>query len=107
VHGAGLGVGRSGFLDGGAHGVASAALAPGDGMATEAGRISGMPAEEHDVTTPPTRQLDRLENQILVIASGNEAILGALPSGCRAFRLSADGCRPPEGASCRFSRTRS
>jgi hypothetical protein len=66
-------------------------------MATEAGRISGMPAEEHDVTTPPTRQMGRLENQILVIASGNEAILGALPSG---GRPTAAGRRkaPPAGS---------
>ena len=38
------------------------------GMATEVGHISGMLAEEQDVTTPLTRQLDRLSKQILVIA---------------------------------------
>ena len=38
------------------------------GMATEVGHISGMLAEEQDVTTPLTRQLDRLSRQILVIA---------------------------------------
>ena len=38
------------------------------GMATEVGRISGMLAEEQSVTTPLTRQLDRLSKQILVIA---------------------------------------
>jgi P-type Ca2+ transporter type 2C len=38
------------------------------GMATEVGHISGMLAEEQDVTTPLTRQLDRLSQQILVVA---------------------------------------
>ncbi len=38
------------------------------GMATEVGHISGMLAEEQDVKTPLTRQMDRLEEQILVIA---------------------------------------
>ena len=38
------------------------------GMATEAGHISGMLAEEQDVKTPLARQMDRLEEQILVIA---------------------------------------
>jgi Ca2+-transporting ATPase len=38
------------------------------GMATEVGRISGMLAEQQAVTTPLTRQLDRLSKQILVIA---------------------------------------
>ena len=38
------------------------------GMATEVGHISGMLAEEQDVTTPLTRQMDRLSKQILVIA---------------------------------------
>ena len=38
------------------------------GMATEVGRISGMLLEEQDVTTPLTRQMDRLSKQILVIA---------------------------------------
>ena len=38
------------------------------GMATEVGHISGMLAEEQDVTTPLTRQMDRLSEQILVIA---------------------------------------
>ena len=38
------------------------------GMATEVGHISGMLAEEQAVTTPLTRQLDRLSRQILVIA---------------------------------------
>ena len=38
------------------------------GMATEVGHISGMLAEEQDVTTPLARQMDRLEEQILVIA---------------------------------------
>ena len=38
------------------------------GMATEVGHISGMLAEEQAVTTPLTRQLDRLTGQILVIA---------------------------------------
>ena len=38
------------------------------GMATEVGHISGMLAEEQDVTTPLTRQMDRLSRQILVIA---------------------------------------
>ena len=38
------------------------------GMATEVGHISGLLAEEQDVTTPLTRQMDRLEGQILVIA---------------------------------------
>jgi Ca2+-transporting ATPase len=37
-------------------------------MATEVGHISGMLAEEQDVKTPLTRQMDRLEEQILVIA---------------------------------------
>ena len=37
-------------------------------MATEVGHISGMLAEEQDVTTPLTRQMDRLSEQILVIA---------------------------------------
>jgi Ca2+-transporting ATPase len=38
------------------------------GMATEVGHISGMLQEEQDVTTPLTRQMDRLSKQILVIA---------------------------------------
>ena len=38
------------------------------GMATEVGHISGMLREEQDVKTPLTRQMDRLEEQILVIA---------------------------------------
>ena len=38
------------------------------GMATEVGHISGMLAEEQDVKTPLTRQMDRLEEQILVVA---------------------------------------
>jgi P-type Ca2+ transporter type 2C len=38
------------------------------GMATEVGHISGMLQEEQDVTTPLTRQMDRLTAQILVIA---------------------------------------
>jgi len=38
------------------------------GMATEVGHISGLLAEEQDVTTPLTRQMDRLEGQVLVIA---------------------------------------
>jgi P-type Ca2+ transporter type 2C len=38
------------------------------GMATEVGHISGMLAEEQDVKTPLARQMDRLEEQILVIA---------------------------------------
>ena len=38
------------------------------GMATEVGHISGMLAEEQDVKTPLTRQMDRLTGQILVIA---------------------------------------
>jgi Ca2+-transporting ATPase len=38
------------------------------GMATEVGRISGLLAEEQDVKTPLTRQMDRLTGQILVIA---------------------------------------
>jgi Ca2+-transporting ATPase len=38
------------------------------GMATEVGHISGMLAEEQAVTTPLTRQMDRLTGQILVIA---------------------------------------
>ena len=38
------------------------------GMATEVGQISGMLAEEQDVKTPLTRQMDRLSKQILVIA---------------------------------------
>src|SRR5271166_772471 len=38
------------------------------GMATEVGHISGMLAEEQDVKTPLTRQMERLEEQILVIA---------------------------------------
>src|SRR5271166_2307569 len=38
------------------------------GMATEVGHISGMLAEEQAVKTPLTRQMDRLEEQILVIA---------------------------------------
>ena len=38
------------------------------GMATEAGHISGMLAEEQDVKTPLARQMDRLEEQILVFA---------------------------------------
>src|SRR6516164_4793377 len=38
------------------------------GMATEVGHISGMLAEQRDVTTPLTRQMDRLTGQILVIA---------------------------------------
>jgi|SRR5271166_1646277 len=38
------------------------------GMATEVGHISGLLAEEQDVTTPLTRQMDRLSEQILVIA---------------------------------------
>jgi P-type Ca2+ transporter type 2C len=39
------------------------------GMATEVGHISGMLAEEQDVKTPLTRQMDQLEGQILVIAA--------------------------------------
>ncbi len=39
------------------------------GMATEVGRISGMLAEEQDVKTPLTRQMDQLEGQILLIAA--------------------------------------
>jgi P-type Ca2+ transporter type 2C len=38
------------------------------GMATEVGHISGMLAEQQDVTTPLTRQMDRLTGQILVVA---------------------------------------
>jgi len=38
------------------------------GMATEVGHISGMLQEERDVKTPLTRQLDRLSQQILVVA---------------------------------------
>ena len=38
------------------------------GMATEVGHISGMLAEEQDVKTPLTRQMDRLEGQVLVVA---------------------------------------
>jgi Ca2+-transporting ATPase len=38
------------------------------GMATEVGHISGMLQAEQDATTPLTRQLSRLTNQILVIA---------------------------------------
>ena len=38
------------------------------GMATEVGHISGMLAEEQAVKTPLARQMDRLEEQILVIA---------------------------------------
>jgi Ca2+-transporting ATPase len=38
------------------------------GMATEVGHISGMLQGEQDVNTPLTRQLDRLSEQILVIA---------------------------------------
>ena len=38
------------------------------GMATEVGHISGMLAEEQDVKTPLARQMERLEEQILVIA---------------------------------------
>jgi P-type Ca2+ transporter type 2C len=38
------------------------------GMATEVGQISGLLQEEQDVTTPLTRQLDRLLRQILVVA---------------------------------------
>src|SRR6266536_1815231 len=38
------------------------------GMATEVGHISGMLAEEQEVKTPLTRQMDRLTGQILVIA---------------------------------------
>jgi P-type Ca2+ transporter type 2C len=38
------------------------------GMATEVGHISGMLQEERDVKTPLTRQMDRLSEQILVIA---------------------------------------
>jgi Ca2+-transporting ATPase len=38
------------------------------GMATEVGHVSGMLAEERDVKTPLTRQMDRLTGQILVIA---------------------------------------
>jgi Ca2+-transporting ATPase len=37
-------------------------------MATEVGHISGMLQEEQDVTTPLTRQMDRLSGQILVVA---------------------------------------
>jgi Ca2+-transporting ATPase len=37
------------------------------GMATEVGQISGMLEEQQDVTTPLTRQMDRLSGQILVI----------------------------------------
>jgi P-type Ca2+ transporter type 2C len=39
------------------------------GMATEVGHISGMLAEQQDVKTPLTRQIQRLEEQILVIAA--------------------------------------
>src|SRR5271166_3383115 len=38
------------------------------GMATEVGHISGLLQGEQDVTTPLTRQMDRLTGQILVIA---------------------------------------
>jgi len=38
------------------------------GMATEVGHISGMLQEQEDVTTPLTRQMDRLTQQILVVA---------------------------------------
>src|SRR6185437_6917752 len=38
------------------------------GMATEVGHISGMLAEQQAVTTPLTRQLNRLSRQILAIA---------------------------------------
>ena len=40
----------------------------GTGMATEVGHISGMLAEQQDVKTPLTRQMDRLSGQILIIA---------------------------------------
>jgi Ca2+-transporting ATPase len=39
------------------------------GMATEVGHISGMLAEDQDVKTPLTRQMEKLEKQILVIAA--------------------------------------
>jgi P-type Ca2+ transporter type 2C len=38
------------------------------GMATEVGQISGMLQEQQHVTTPLTRQMDRLTEQILVVA---------------------------------------
>src|SRR5215472_11236307 len=38
------------------------------GMVTEVGHISGLLAEGRDVTTPLTRQMDRLTGQILVVA---------------------------------------
>jgi P-type Ca2+ transporter type 2C len=38
------------------------------GMTTEVGHISGMLAEEQDVKAPLTRQMERLEGQVLVIA---------------------------------------
>src|SRR5215470_9571760 len=38
------------------------------GMATEVGHISGMLQEQQNVTTPLTRQMDRLTQQILVVA---------------------------------------
>ena len=37
------------------------------GMSTEVGHISGMLAEQQDVKTPLTRQMDRLSKQVLVI----------------------------------------
>jgi P-type Ca2+ transporter type 2C len=44
-------------------------LVTATGMATEVGHISGMLAEQQDVKTPLTRQMEQLEKQILVIAA--------------------------------------
>jgi P-type Ca2+ transporter type 2C len=46
------------------------------GMATEVGRISGMLAEQQDVKTPLTRQMDRLSKQVLVI--GGMALVASM-----------------------------
>jgi P-type Ca2+ transporter type 2C len=44
-------------------------LVTATGMATEVGHISGMLAEQQDVKTPLTLQMEQLEKQILVIAA--------------------------------------
>jgi P-type Ca2+ transporter type 2C len=46
------------------------------GMVTEVGRISGMLAEQRDVKTPLTRQMDRLSKQVLVI--GGMALVASM-----------------------------
>src|SRR5215472_7297127 len=52
------------------------------GMATEVGHISGMLQEQEDVTTPLTRQMDRLTQQIIAVFNAAVAfVIAAIPVG--------------------------